>query len=316
MTFAPVLKTYHDYDHSKTAEDVEALMNNLVTEHNVPNDIFDHLRLKSLTRYYVPLCVFAGEMTAHFTCEKTEGDQKIKISNVLESGAFLKIPCHVQGACPEIVRQSDEVLEQLSLGTADEAKIKAEAEEKGWKVEFPEGVDADAVVRQYEKEMLGMLRQKAEEMIREELGNVSKLKITDFSFNAGGIDEHITGANLCRQPVSVMEYEYKGNVYQATYQEGEFTFGSHPEDTGSKEVQTKTRNRLYICAAVAVLILVLQVLLIQNWPTAFLLLVATGGAAYKFRRDLQKIRDAAADVRGQEKAKHSVEEYVAQLKKQ
>ena len=173
MTFAPVLKTYLDYNNSKPAEDVEALMNNLVTAHNVPNDIFEHLRLKSLTRYYVPLCVFAGAMTAHFTCEKTEGDQKVRISDVLQAGAFLKIPCHVKGACPDIVLQDDEILEQISLGTADEAKIKAEAEEKGLKVEFPEGVDADAVVKQYESQMLGMLREEAEKIIKNELGNVS-----------------------------------------------------------------------------------------------------------------------------------------------
>lgn len=315
MTFAPVLKTYLDYNNSKLAEDVEALMNNLVTVHNVPNDIFEHLRLKSLTRYYVPLCIFAGEMMAKFTCEKNEGDQIIKISDVLQSGVFLKIPCHVKGACPAIVQQSDEILEQISLGTADETKIKAEAAERGWQVEFPEGVDADTVVKQYESQMLDMLRKNAEKIIKDELGNVSKLKINDISFNANGIDEHITGANLCRQPVSVIEYEYKGITYQATYQKGQFIFDSYPEDDSSKEIQTTARHRLFICAAVAVLILVLQGILIHSWPVSFLLLVATGGVAYKFYHDLSKMLDAATDVRGQEKSKHGAEEYVSQLKK-
>lgn len=310
MTFADDLKTYKDF--SSPTEDVDALLNNLAKEDNVPNDIFDNLKLRSVTHYYVPLCVFAGEMTVQFSCERTQGDQVQKIKDTMVQGVFLKIPCHKSGVYPAVIEQCDEVFEEISLGTADKKELVNSA--KGWKVEFPEGVDAQAVVDQYQSQMLGMLREYAKDVLKEELGNVSKLKIEDLSFNAGGIDEHITGANLCRQPFSVMEYEYKGETFTAVYEKGKFIADKFPEDAGSKEVEGTYHKRMGICAVGIVLMLILQFALIHSWPVTFIVLVVLVGVLIKFRRDLSKIQEASSDARSSERAKLSAESFLAPLR--
>lgn len=312
VDFLPKFRTYKDY--SKKPKEIDALLDALVSTDNVPNDVFSHLRLISVTRYYCPICVFAGKMLVGFSYEKQEGDRKAKISDTLQAGAFLSIPCHVQGALPEGIELKDEIAEEISLGDGDQRQLEEEAKEKGWKVEFPEGVDADTVLEQYEKQMLAMIKDFAMKILKEELGNVSNLKINNFEFQQNAPDDDvIPGAQLCKQPVSIIEYEYKGQKFKGIYKDGELN-ANFPVDNDSKEVQSKYHKQIGICAVAMFLMLVIQFTLLHSWPVTFLVLVGIGGYLFKLNHDLKKIQSEASGARGKVRDTIKAENLLAAIK--
>ena len=313
MDFLPTFRTYKDF--TKEPKDVDALLNALVSTDNVPNDVFNHLKLLSVTRYFCPICVFAGEMLVSFSYEKQEGDRIAKISDTLQAGAFLTIPCHVQGALPEGVVLKDEISEEISLGDADQKQLEEDAKIKGWDIEFPEGVDADAVIRQYEKQMLAMVKDFAMKILKEELGNVNKLKINNFEFRQNAPDDEvIPGSQLCKQPVSIIKYEYKGQTYKAIYKEGELN-ANYPVDNDSKEIQGNYHKKMGICAIAALIMLVIQFTLLHSWPVTFLVLVGIGGYLFKLSHDLKKIQAEASGERGKVRETIKAEDMLAAIKK-
>jgi hypothetical protein len=311
MDFLPSFRTYKDY--SKEPKDVDALLDALVSTDNVPNDVFNHLRLLSVTRYYCPICVFAGKMLVSFSYEKQEGDKIAKISDTLQAGAFLCIPCHVQGALPEGIELKDEIAEEISLGDGDQKQFEDEAKAKGWKVEFPEGVDADTVIRQYEKQMLAMVKDFAMKILKEELGNVNKLRINNFEFRQNAPDDDvIPGSQLCKQPVSIIEYEYKGQTFKGIYKDGELN-AVYPIDNDSKEFQGKFHKKMGICAIAAILMFVIQFTLLHSWPVTFLVLVGIGGYLFKLSRDLKRIQSEASGERSKVRGTIKAEDLLAAI---
>lgn len=312
VDFLPKFKTYKNY---KKTEDIDALLNALVTTENVPNDVFEHLKLLSVTRYYCPICVFAGTMLVSFSCEKKDGDRTMQIKDTMQAGAFLSIPCHVQGALPEGIELRDEIAEEISLGDADQKQLEEEAKEKGWRIEFLEGVDADTVLQQYEKQMLAMIKDFAKKILKEELGNVSNLKINNFEFQQNAPDDDvIPGSQLCKQPVSIMEYSYKGQTFKGIYKGGELT-ADYPIDNDSKEVQSKYHKQMGICGAAMILMLIIQFVLLHSWPVTFLVLVGLGGYLFKLKYDLKKIQSEASGERGKARDAIKAENLLSAIKK-
>lgn len=310
--FLPTLRTYKNYE-SKT-EDVDALLNALVTTHNVPNDVFENLHLRSVTRYYCPICVIAGQMFVNFSYEKQEGDRTRKISDTMQSGAFLVIPCHVNGALPADIVLQDEIMDEVSLGKVDQKQLEEEAKVEGWKLELPEGVDGDAVVKQYESQLLAMVKEYAMKILKEELRNVSKIKIEGFEFQQNAPDDEIiAGSTLCKQPVSIIEYEYKGQTFKGLYKKGEFV-ADYPEDNGSKEVMSSYHKKMGVCVVAMILMLILQFTLLHSWPATFLVLVGLGGVLYKFYHDLAKILSDASGERGKARETIKAEDLLAATK--
>ena len=312
IQFEKPLSVYKNFD--KPNEDIDALLNYLVTTDNVPNDVFEHLKLRSVTRYYCPICVIAGQMLVNFSYEQQEGDRTVKVKDGMQAGAFLVIPCQVSGALPADISLSDEIMEELKLGKVDLKQLEDNSKEEGWKLEMPEGVDGDAVVDQYKDQMLAMVKDFAMKILKEELKNPSKLKIDGFEFKQNADDDEIfPGSKLCKQPVSIIEYEYKGNVFKAVYKKNEIT-AEYPVDSDSETVQNAYHKKMGLCVAGMVLMLILQFLLIHSWPVTFLVLLILGGVIFKFSRDLSKIQQAASGERGKIRDTLQVKDLFAALK--
>ena len=293
-------------------EDVDALLNALVKTDNVPNDVFEKLKLRSATRYYCPICVIAGQMVVNFQYEKQEGDRTVRLKDGMQAGAFLSIPCHVTGALPEGIDLKDEIDEQVSLGGANMKDLEALAD-KGYTVDFPEGVDGDAVVDQYKDQMLAMIKDFAMKILKEELNNPSKLKINGFEYNQNAPDdEMIPGATMCLQPVTILEYEYEGNVFKATYYEGGL-HAEYPVDNNSETVQKDYYKKMGLCVTGMVLMLILQFALIHTWIVTFIVLLGLGGYIYKLHRELSAIQGSASDQRGTQRAKYTAADFLRPL---
>lgn len=232
----------------------------------------------------------------------------------MQAGAFLVIPCHVKGALPAEIVLQDEIMEEVSLGKADQKQLEEEAKAEGWKLELPEGVDGDAVVKQYESQMLAMVKDFAMKILKEELRNASKIKIDGFEYRQNAPDDEIiAGSTLCKQPVSIIEYEYKGQTFKAIYKKGEFV-ADYPEDNASKEVMSGYHKKMGICVAAMVLMLIIQFTLLHSWPVTFLVLVGLGGVLYKFYHDLSKILSDASGERGKAREAIKAEDLLAATK--
>ncbi len=308
----PDTKIYKGYN--SEYEDVDALLNALVKTDNVPNDVFEKMKLRSVIRYYCPVCVIAGHILVNFQYEKQEGDRTVRIKDGMQSGAFLRIPCHVAGALPEDIVLQDEIGEEFTMGGANMKDLEALAQ-KGYTVLFPEGVDGDAVVDQYKDQMLAMVKEHAMQVLKEELGNPSKLKINGFEFNQNAPDdEYIPGATLCKQPVTIMEYEYEGNVFKANYMKDELR-ADYPVDNDSEAVQKGYHKKMGICVCGIVLMLILQFALIHSWIVTLIVLLGLGGYIFKLHRELSAIQGSASDQRGTQRAKYTAADFLAPLKK-
>ena len=163
--------------------------------------------------------------------------------------------------------------------------------------------------------MLAMVKEHAMQVLKEELGNPSKLKINGFEFNQNAPDdEYIPGATLCKQPVTIMEYEYEGNVFKANYMKDELR-ADYPVDNDSEAVQKGYHKKMGICVCGIVLMLILQFALIHSWIVTLIVLLGLGGYIFKLHRELSAIQGSASDQRGTQRAKYTAADFLAPLKK-
>ena len=304
----PQLNIYKNF--GSETEDVDALLNRLVTAENVPNDIFENLRLLSVTRYYAPQCVFSGTITVRYSYEQTKGEKVYKTTDVANMPAMLKIPCHVGGALPAEIEQRDEFLTSFNLDGTDEQTLLSNAQ--GWTVEFPEGIDGEAVIDQYSEQMDKLLHDYAINKLKNDLGSVDKLKLLDLSFTqmAGGIMDFVT---LCRQPYSIIEYEYKGQSFKALYQQGEFRDFGLPVDDSTKKQNDRLTRHIGECAVGIVVMLILQFVLIHFWPVTLVVIAALLVLLFKFRKEQNTMNESASDERSTQKANYTAEKYLSAL---
>lgn len=287
-------------------EDVDTLLNALVKQDNVPNDVFEHLRLIKVTHYYVPLCFLIGQITMPYSYKKTEGNTLHKESNVMSAGVCIKVPCHVQGALPdEDLILNDEILTEFSHDNVDPEELVSEAH--GYTVAMPDGVDGDAVQYQHSDPIIKMARKYAEDLLKQELGEVDKLTLGDMSLTLNADDDIMPGTILCRQPISIIQYAYKDQTFKALYKQGCFTSNGYPIDNTMKDQDDKILFKAGLCVFGFIGMLIVQILFLHYWPVTLLVLIVLGGVFYYFWKQHKALQSAGSDVRS--KRRNSVNAY-------
>ncbi|MBO4612428.1 MAG: hypothetical protein J5671_04570 [Bacteroidaceae bacterium] len=304
-------------NYNSDTEDVDALLNALVTENNVPNDVFENLKLKRLTRFYVPVVLFAGQGTVEFSCEYKRGEDTYREKNTWTSGLVYKAAAYYSDGVPEQARLDEEISDKgFEVSSLHPDTLTSEAQ--GCEVIFPDAATPEEIVNANSSAMLDSMKEFMTDQLKRELkkqlGSFSNLKVSSVNFEQfADDDEFMPGTTICRQPVTVMEFEYKGQTYLADYRKDMFTCPRYPVDDTSAAVEKQAHTRMGYCAAAAGVVLLLQFLLLHMWSVTLILLLIVGGVTFKFYHDLSQVRQAAQGSRKTERNKVKAADMMADL---
>ena len=85
------------------SEDVRTMLQSLAKENNVPNDIFEHLKLISDVHYLLPVYFVVGHIEAPYSYEKQKGDKIYHYEDTYMRPVCYKLPAYVGTDVPKEV---------------------------------------------------------------------------------------------------------------------------------------------------------------------------------------------------------------------
>ena len=83
------------------SEDVRMMLQSLAKENNVPNDIFEHLKLTSDVHYFLPIYFVVGHIEAPYSYEKKKGDKIYHYEDTYMRPVCYKLPAYVGSDVPK-----------------------------------------------------------------------------------------------------------------------------------------------------------------------------------------------------------------------
>lgn len=277
------------------SEDVRTMLQSLAKENNVPNDIFEHVKLISDVHYLLPVYLVAGHIEAPYSYEKQKGDKIYHYEDTYMRPVCYKLPAYVGTDVPKEAWVPVEMFDP-DYSTTYIPPENLEKQKVGWSIVEPDAGDVQEMLTFWGKDMAQLFKEQTREDLKKNLGSVDKLNIKNNGFcldDSPGMDP----ISLAFEEVAIVEYDYKGITYKCVCRKDYVKHVSLPQDTESREVERQLNLRKNICLGAMALIVVLQFALIHSWAFTLIALLIAFGVWYKFNYDLKKIQKASSGSR-------------------
>lgn len=276
-------------------EEINMMLQSLARENNVPNDIFEHLKVTSDVHYFLPILFVVGQIQAPYSYEKKKGEKIYHYEDAYICPACFKLPAYAGSDVPKEAWVPLEMFEPKYSATYIPPE-NLEKQKVGWTLIEPEAGEMGEVLTFWGKDMAKMFKEHTRQDLEKNLGSVDNLKIKDNSF-APGAGPGIDPISSAYEEVAIVEYDYKGTTYRCVCFKNEVKHVSIPQDSESKEIERQANLRKNICWGVMGLFLILHFVLIHSWIVTIIAIAIASAALFKFNHELKQIRNASSGSR-------------------
>lgn len=296
------------------AEEVKLLLNSLAETNNVPQDIFENIKLTSDMHYFLPIYIIPGTISGTIGYDKRSGNVVKSYGNNYHQDVTLKIPAYYEGAFPDEVLTGIEFFEG-ELTTEEIRKDLIDKKDTGWTFKMAEHAKLDSVMNSANEEATNIMESIIMDAAKKEFKSVENLHVEDVGFDLASEDVLNNIKADTYEDVAMITYEYNGETYKAVVRKGiGVEHISLPQDSDSQAEDKKLKVRKNAGCGAAIFFLLLQFVLIHNWTITIVLVLIALGVWFKFNRDLNKKQGNATGSLKEKLSSIDPEQLLAPLK--